>query len=361
MVRLRACGFFSGEYDAALLYVNKALKLDASGKNVYGYLKGHILAAQKKNNEAITQLELTYKQIPENITAEDILLLIRLYSESAKHKSAISLIELYFQKGIYYPGFGMFSSGVYEAAGDYAKSILCAYLDIEYYKGMLGINNDEFLNNMDGIESTLKQNGHYSEAEPDIQLLRGMNNQTTQIPISQQGIFFVPDYLVLEKKIRLSSVHESDIQSYLAYENFFKHSPLYYMYAWQAFVTLSPSTASNYTPILEKIIALKPEKNLDAAVRNIIGTQLGLTESQSARLLMPFEVSEILETFSTSRNAKQLDRVFQLFELSDNAYVISALMLLKSQKDTLQLRDILTEKQKGVSVRAKERIAFVLH
>ncbi|GHV92068.1 hypothetical protein AGMMS50268_25710 [Spirochaetia bacterium] len=347
------------DYGPALEYVNKALKLSSKNHAEYEYLKARILFSDGKKEDALKQFETAYKNNAEKIAVEDIDAMIKLYTGAENYEAAVPFVELFFVRGTYYPGFGVIASTVYEGAGDYGKSVLCAYLDIEYYQSKVDLSEEEVRGNIARVKETLIAQNHFDEARDDVILIEGSAEPFAVSP-SDWEPFFVREYLLLERLIRSGAAPSRTVQHYLGYENFFKHSPAYYLNSWLALTALDQGNKQNYVPVLEKLIALKPVSGIDAQAREWIGETLGLSKSQSANLLMPFEVNEILETFSRDRNSAGFERIYALYELPDNAYVLNALVLVKNRRDTLFLRELLDTRRKTAAGRLRERIDYIL-
>ncbi|MDR1903593.1 MAG: tetratricopeptide repeat protein [Treponema sp.] len=345
-----------GNYNEALSYVDRAL---ADGSGTYGYLKGHILQARGDKEGAVDQFRAVYEAFPDAISPEDITALVNLYAENAAYAEALPFLDIYFVRGSYYPGFGIFASNIYEGAGDYGKSIVCAYLDLEYYRSKLGIGDDQVAQNLLALESALREKGRLEDAGDDFNLVRSLAS-AGRYEEQERDTFMPRDYLVLQQKIIGGGARTQDIQAYLNYENFFKNSPVYYITAWKAFTDSPSSQKAAYTVILEKVLALKPEKSIDRKVRTWIGEGLGFGVRDAENLLMPFEVAEILDGYMVSRDKAALERVYALFELPDNIYVLNALALVKSRRDGLTLRPVFEERLVNASAKLKERINFIL-
>jgi tetratricopeptide (TPR) repeat protein len=350
--------YIKQDYDTALSYADRAL-LEESETPAYANLRGHILQAKGDKEGAIEQFCASYKASPDTFLEGEINALLNLYAEKAAYTEALPFLDLYFSRGAYYPGFGIFASSIYEGAGEYGKSIVCAYLDLEYYRSKLGIGEEEIAQNLSRLEVLLREQDRLETAEGDLNLVRSLASAGAYEEYARD-IFLARDYLVLQQKIKTGRASEQEIQAYLGYENFFKHSPGYYVTAWKAFTDHDPYNKANYMAILEKILALKPEKSIDLKVRAWIGESLGLSTQDAEKLLMPFEVAEILDGYAAVRDKTMLEPLYALFVLPDNNYVLNALVLVKNRRDGLSLRMVLEERLTGASVKLRERINFIL-
>jgi hypothetical protein len=141
-------------------------------------------------------------------------------------------------------------------------------------------------------------------------------------------------------------------------EPFFIHCPAYYAAICTAVATHWPEKRVAHLSSAEKVISLGSSPTLDKNARRWIGETLGLDSFQSERLLLLTETNALLEEYQRSRKTAGLEPLFALFELPDNAYVLSSLVLARQNGPLLH--DALLARRPFASPRLRERIEFLL-
>jgi tetratricopeptide (TPR) repeat protein len=256
-----------GDYTQALEYAEKAIALNREEKPGPLFLKGHILVAREEDEKALdffTELFKTYRQ---EAGPEDIRAYMYLLARKGRTIEAAEATDLFFEKGIYFPGLGFFASSVYEAAGEIEKAVLAAFLDYEYQSGFTGTDDGAFLQNIGDLEKRLELRdpgepgsaGDRTEAAQPLRLLRSLYDPETSAPAAYKAPFFTGDYIICKKKIREGSFTEADFNRYLALEPHFRSFPSYYWNLWQGALLVNGKPPAEYLAALEKVIALDRE------------------------------------------------------------------------------------------------------
>ncbi|GMO15008.1 MAG: hypothetical protein Ta2A_25440 [Treponemataceae bacterium] len=236
-----------GDYDAALKSVNSALKIaEKSGKEqklVFGFLKAQILVLQNKNDEAKNLFAKTYAEHPDRASGEDVWQMAQLETDAQK---AAAFLDAYFLNGAYFAGFGEKAAKIYKQNGESAKSLLCAYTDIEYAQGYgVQLSADDVF--PDGIPA-VQDNSNNENA----------TSSTAPPQISSIDDFYLWRYYLLKQKIIANTANPIDVNEYFRFERFFAHSPLYYLTAWKALRQLYPDAEENaFESVIQKAAALR--------------------------------------------------------------------------------------------------------
>jgi hypothetical protein len=287
-------------------------------------------------------------------------------ADAGNFSEAVRQLDILFAhpKACYVPGLGVWASRIYEGAENFGKSLLFACLDVEYFQSVLGADDDQYRENLDRVETLMAGMGHLDSIRDDLLLVRGGIPATESRTNTAAGMesggspCFLRDYFLAKNKILAGHASVNDVQLYLSHEGFFKISPAFYATAWNGCAILSPSNRSIYLPVLEKTLLLRPEKNLARQTRTLIGQTIGLDSSQSGRLLLLPECAQVMELYQTTQNPATLEPLFQFFELPDNGYVFSALVLAK--KNRALLESPVRARLPGASPKLAERLKFVL-
>jgi tetratricopeptide (TPR) repeat protein len=240
------------EYEKAMSYAEKAISYNSQ----FLFLKAHILAAQGNDQGSLELFDTLYTNSAELFDGEAIRAYMYLLAKAERFTDCGIMIDLYFEKGQFFPGLGLFSSTVFEAEKQYKKSILLAFLDYEYYSSYKQTGNDDFLNNLTILENRAASQFNSPETLGAIQLIRSLYNNSISISIPTEPRFFVEEYIILRHKINRETITNSDFNQLLLLEHYFSRFPVYYWSVWQAVEQLAPEHKSDFVAVLEKIIAL---------------------------------------------------------------------------------------------------------
>ncbi|GHV96654.1 hypothetical protein AGMMS50293_29740 [Spirochaetia bacterium] len=244
------------EYNKALDYAEKAIAIPTENSVSYRLLKGHVLVAQEKLEEALALFEAEYDTQKDTMSAEDLRAFMYLLANAGRAPDCALIVDRYFERGSYFNGLGMFASTAYEAAGQENKAILAAFLDYEYHTGYTKTDDREFLANLDRLEKQLVLQARLPKTEYTLQLVRSLYNSAPLQDDRNHSEFFVEDYIILKKKILASSLTAAEFDKYLKLEHYFSRFPGYYWNVWQATAGFSLALRANYIPVLQKIITL---------------------------------------------------------------------------------------------------------
>ncbi|MDR1175806.1 MAG: hypothetical protein LBK83_10110 [Treponema sp.] len=252
-----------GEYGRALEYVEKAVALSRGEKPELLFLKGHILIAREEGEKALEFLDGLFKSRREDAGPEDIRAYMYLLAGAGRAAEAAEMADLFFEKGAYFPGLGIFASSVYESSGDTGKAVLAAFLDYEYQSGFKGNDDGTFLQNIGNLEERIGREGlgggGDGRAAQPLRLLRSLYDPETSAPASYEASFFAGDYILCKKKILEGSLTETDFSRYLSLEPYFRAFPSYYWNLWQGALLIGERPPAEYLAALQKVIALDRE------------------------------------------------------------------------------------------------------
>jgi tetratricopeptide (TPR) repeat protein len=258
-----------GDYGEAAGYAEQAAALEKDENGQYVLLKGHILVAQGKNEEALSLFDRLYPSAGDNMTPLDLRAYMYLLARTERTEECAALVDRYFDgERPYFEGLGIFASGVFEKAGQTKKAILCAFLEYEYYSSYKTADNAQYLKNIDAVEKQLAQKGTLEEGRYAINLLRSLygrgsagasydNSKTlSELLREEEDRFFIEDYVIIKDRINKNAAGISDFHRLLQLEPHFSQFPLYYWNVWQLVPKFAPTARQYYSRALERIIAL---------------------------------------------------------------------------------------------------------
>ncbi|GHV54710.1 hypothetical protein AGMMS49579_15850 [Spirochaetia bacterium] len=248
-----------GEYDPALEYAEKAAAGDDEEAVSYRYLQGQIFLEKGENEKALDVFDLLFASRPDTASPDNIRSYMYLLAGANRLPEAAAMVDLFFEKGRYFPGLGLFASSVYEGAGQTEKAIYAAFMDYEYSSGYRETDTAVFLKNIDTLERQLASQDRLVPAADALNLVRSLYDPSVSITEQGEASFFTEEYITLKKKIENAIHTTADFNRYLAMEHYFSTFPGYYWNLWQAVAGLSESSRANYLPVLQRIIALDRE------------------------------------------------------------------------------------------------------
>jgi hypothetical protein len=253
---LARIGLLQKDYAKANEYVKEAVAFDAVESRKYQFLEGHILIAQNQNAEALEIFDALYRTQAELMNMEDIRAYMYLLADAKRNTECAGIVDLYFEKGRFFSGLGLFASSVYEAAGDGKKAVLAAFLEYEYYSSYNDADDKHFVNNLDALKQQLAAAGKQAETEKVLRLVQSLYDGSAEAAYQPVSSFFAEEYIILKKKIQNRTMNNEDFNKYLILEPYFSQFPVYYWNIWQVVTDSAPLSRPNYLPVLEKIIAL---------------------------------------------------------------------------------------------------------
>jgi tetratricopeptide (TPR) repeat protein len=242
-----------GDYEPAMGYAEQAIALDGESGH-YMLLKGHILAAQNKDVEALAVFDSLYPAA-DTVTAVDLRTYMYLLARAERTEECAAIVDRYFETGPYFKGLGTFASGVFERAGQTKKAILSAWLEYEYFSSFNAADDAAYLTGIDGLERQLAQKGTLEAGMGAIKLLRRLYGGAAA-PLREAESFFVEEYIFIKISIRENTAGIAEFNRLLQMEHYFSQFPAYYWNVWQTVSLLDPGVRQNFARVLEKIIAL---------------------------------------------------------------------------------------------------------
>lgn len=347
----------NNQVESAFEYVKKACDVPKYGK-IYGYLAGRVLTTLDRKQEALGYFEKTYKEYPNLITGEEIRSYMYLLADSKNYKKALELLELYFEKGTFFSGLGMFASGIYEKNGLMRESIFSAFLDYEYQSCFGNADDKKFVQNLNYLRSKLISE---SNNESVVHAVDYMLSLYVDSDVSKPDMDFFPvKYIELKKIAKDKPWSNKEFNEYLTLEKYFKNFPCYYWILWGMLPKINSGDLANWKSILEKIILLGNSEYYGPA-KIALGKLVGLNAADSSKLLLPQEVQNLLWIYISKGDEKTLDYIYDFLTLPDCDYVLQSYPIIKQNLNNNSLRQSFLNKSKTVNGRLKERIDYILN
>ncbi len=347
----------NNQVESAFEYVKKACDVPKYGK-IYGYLAGRVLTTLDRKQEALGYFEKTYKEYPNLITGEEIRSYMYLLADSKNYKKVLELLELYFEKGSYFSGLGMFASGIYEKNGLMRESIFTAFLDYEYQSCFGNADDKKFVQNLNDLRSKLISE---SNNESVVHAIDYMLSLYVDSDVSKPDMDFFPvKYIELKKIAKNKPWSNKEFNEYLTLEKYFKNFPCYYWILWEMLPKINSGDLVNWKSILEKTILLGNSEYYEPA-KIALGKLAGLNASDSSKLLLPQEVQNLLWIYISKGDEKTLDYIYDFLTLPDCDYVLQSYPIIKQNLNNNSLRQAFLNKSKTVNRRLKERIDYILN
>ncbi len=347
----------NNQVESAFEYVKKACDVPKYGK-IYGYLAGRVLTTLDRKQEALGYFEKTYKEYPNLITGEEIRSYMYLLADSKNYKKVLELLELYFEKGSYFSGLGMFASGIYEKNGLMRESIFTAFLDYEYQSCFGNADDKKFVQNLNDLRSKLISE---SNNESVVHAIDYMLSLYVDSDVSKPDMDFFPvKYIELKKIAKNKPWSNKEFNEYLTLEKYFKNFPCYYWILWEMLPKINSGDLVNWKSILEKTILLGNSEYYEPA-KIALGKLAGLNAADSSKLLLPQEVQNLLWIYISKGDEKTLDYIYDFLTLPDCDYVLQSYQIIKQNLNNNSLRQAFLNKSKTVNGRLKERIDYILN
>ncbi len=345
-------------YEKALDYANKGIKLDKSHGVYIKFTKAKILFELNKKEDAIALLDDLYKSHSEAASSSNLQFYMYLLADEERYGEASLILDKFFSTGKYYIGLGSFASFIYEKNGDVAKAILSTFLDSEYYACYVETAFSEYLENLKKLETKLKTEGKLSSAENVINYLKSY--YTNDLSVNYETDFFIKNYIDSVKKINSDHFTKDDMSALLNVEKNFSSYPSYYWNSYLAIKKIDSNSKEDLIPILEKIIDLGNKNLYISKAREVLGNLVGLSKEQAKKILIKNEIIAILYDFQTTGDEESLIPIFDLLELPDNIYEMFALSLIRDEYKLLKMEKVLRNKKVNCSEKLKERLNYIL-
>jgi tetratricopeptide (TPR) repeat protein len=348
-----------GDFDKALSYAEKAVKTGKDSGSQYVLLKARILASQNKSSDALAIFDKAYVSKQE-MNLDEQRSYMALLANAGRYDEASVLLIKFFQQGGYYPGFGLFASTVSEKVGKADLAILYAFLDYEYHRDGNTIDDSAFLERLDIVAKKAPAGDEGVAMREAILAVKSRFDKKVNYSSLSQKANFVYEYIFCLNSIRDGNLSDKDFTRYLALEKMFCSFPSYYWGVWQVVSGLSNNVELQYSPVLMRIIALSPEGVYGIQARIAIGEGIGLSNSDSAKLLIPAEVDGFFTDYLRTGDDKNLKKIFDLFSLPDNDYVFKGMSIAKTYVENPRIRNFFIGNIASVPPRTKERLAYLL-
>ena len=347
----------NNQIEIAYQYVEKAYNIPKYGK-LYGYLLGRILINLDKKEEALKYFESTYNEYPDLITGEEIRSYMYLLGESKNYVKALELLELYFDKGSYFPGLGMFASGIYEKNGQFVKSIFSAFLDYEYQSCFGNADDAKFVQNLNDLRAKILSESQDVESIKAIDFIISLYTGSNANDLETD--FFPIKYVELKKIAKTTAWSNKQFNEYIFLEKYFKDFPSFYWNLWEMLPRVNSGDLKNWIPILEKIILLGSSDYYELA-RTELGILLGLSKNDSQKILLPQQIQQLILIYITNNDIKVLEPIYSFLELPDCDYIVKGYSVIKQNLNNEIFKQTLYKKSKEVEGRLKERLNYILN
>ena len=347
----------NNDVETAWQYVEKACSVPKYGI-IYGYLAGRVLISLGKKEEALKYFNETYKKYPGLITGEEIRPYMYLLGESKDYKKALDLVELYFEKGDFFAGLGIFASGVYEKNDMFVESIFSAFLDYEYQSCFGNTDDKKFVQNLNDLRSKLLADSKNVSSINAIDYLISLYMDTD---VKEPEIKFFPlQYVKLKKIAKKRAWSNKEFNEYLELEKYFHNFPCYYWNLWVMLPKVDAGELTNWKVILEKILLLGNSDYYEPT-RILLGKLCGFNDSDAAKVLLPGEVNRLLIIYTNDGDKRALDYIFAFLELPDCDYLIQSYQIIKQSLNNQAIRQAFINQERQSSGRLKERLHYILN
>ena len=147
---------YSGNYELAKSYVDKAIKIDKKANEKYNYTKANIFLAKNDKEQALKLFDETFKKIPNELTSDDKRAYMYLLADAERFEDCKTILEDFFDDDSYFYGLGTFASGIYEKLSEYEKSLLSSFYDYEYFLCFNSMDNSKYLEKLDSFVLEIK-------------------------------------------------------------------------------------------------------------------------------------------------------------------------------------------------------------
>ena len=344
-----------GDYKEALSYADKAIKTHTQASKPYMLLKAQLFYVQKENDKASALFEQAIKTVPELFKPEDMRAYMYLLAEAGKTEEALHRFEQYLTTGEYYEGLGLFGSTLCEKLGKTEESVLYAFADYEFARKTYE-TDPQFLQNLYALEQTLQKSGTGGFI---IDFVRSYFDSSIPYESFSVPDIFIGTYIVVKNRLRDKRCRDSDLQTFLQLEPYLKRFPSYYWTLYQLFDFFQSGSAEYNKTCLEKCIYLSPASVYADFARTVLALETGLTENQAQYLLLPAEVEYLITRYEQSGNQANITAVLDFLNLPDNAYVYTAVMLLREYRHTVFVADLQNRYPEKITPKIKERLHVI--
>ena len=338
---------YSGNYESAHSYVDKAIELDKKANLKYNYTKAQIYVAQDDKEKALELFDKTYEAIPNELTSDDKRAYMYLLADAERFERCKLILEDFLDDGVYFFGLGTFASGVYEKNSEYEKALLSSYYDYEYYSCFHGLDKSAFFARLDSIVVGIKPPEKLFQIKDAIEFVKSRVDQSSENKYTAE--FFPARFITLSNKIRDGKFTSLDVQNFLDLEIYFSNFPSYYWNAWNAFCQVDESKKKSYIPLLNKVVILGENNIYRESAKCELGKLAGLSKDNSKKILLPDEIMHILTAFNESLDESFLEPIYELLDLPENDYELHALAILRDCRSNLALMKKLEEKVETIS------------
>ena len=361
LASLAAMKLLESDIEEAWNYASSSWAVPKAGKR-YGYLCGRILTAMEKKDDALKYFDECYALFPDAIDSEAARAYMYLLSLNKNYDKAREILEIYIEKGDFFPGLGLYSSGVYEKCGDFEKSIYQAFLDYEYHACFGNADDSRFLANLETLEEKYTENGIKLDEKAEAALVQLKALYGTVPSVTPASDYYVAQYVLFRQKIRSGSFDASDFRKFVSLENYFNQFPCYY---WLLTKLVPRFEDPEYVQdivagLCEKIIMLDPSSIFVPDCRKTLGKTAGLTEKECEKLRLSEEIEDSVFRFVRTGKEEYLEEVYSFLTLPDCTYVYEGVMLLRNSIVNKKLLKEFTAKVINADGRLKDRLTFIL-
>lgn len=335
--------------------IEEALVLD--DKDEFKLVLANIAFSEGHSEKSFKLYNECFESNPALFTVSDFFPYLHLISESAYKEDFANVVTAALGNGNYRLGLGSLCGKVCDNGGDFSSSVLYAFLDFEFLRGMTETDDTVAVEEFFGEIS--EKNEGYEEA---LALIRGyVAKKDLSERYGENTKNFVEKYIVLKNRCELEKASLEDFSEYITLEPHFLNFQEYYLGLFKFLQIFSSTSSEEKSSCLEKIILLSPHSRQAEFARFELGKILKLEEENCSKILLPEEIVAVLPYYEKGEMPEFCDKISEALSLPDNKYVYATVDLLRKNANSLLSKDLQTKLRFGKieNERAKERLNFI--
>jgi hypothetical protein len=332
------------------------------------------LAAQNKNDDALSQVQKAFALPSFTPTAEGVALQVELLIRHKDIDASRKFINDLYHRGTPPQGMGLQLSQVFEAHGLMLDAAVWTTDDVERSR-MTGSITDakvvtfiaDVLTRLDSLQHNLKAQDLTAAllfTKVYQAFISGQDAVGLQLILTlpQQPLLPLIQYLREVLAIRTGNTSPQDLDAYSQLLPVYGQTIGYRYHLWR----LRKNTEKSYSyatvkDLLETTILTAPNSAYAQETRREVGRLLGLSSDDSTHLLLQPELSKILSLAVESKAPDILEPYYQILALPDNPYTLTAVALLQSAIKYAPLHDMVSKRNAAEpNGRLHERLISIL-
>ena len=167
-------------------------------------------------------------------------------------------------------------------------------------------------------------------------------------------------YLLLSARIETKQATGADMDAYAGLLPAMRSLPPYFYRLYLGLKGLPTQSSDRLADVLESAINLAPRAESAGTYRRELAGVLGLSTSDSARLLTRAELSTAAEKAAVTGESALLEPLVATLELKDNRTTFIAVGILRAFAKDGRFRSYIVDRRKSSTGRAKERLEYIL-